>query len=70
MSQPSSLLCICPYLPPPPDRLDPAGTAQSVSATRVSVLLTQLSGHVCLAVVPNSWDYEEVPLPHVSAQML
>lgn len=69
MYQPSSLLCFCPYLPPPPE-LDPAGTAQSVSEARVSVLLTQLSGHVCLAVVPNSWDYEEVPLRHVSAQML
>lgn len=69
MYEPSSLLCSCPYLPPPPE-LDPAGTAQSVSEARVSVLLTQLSSHVCLAVVPNSWDYEEVPLPHVSAQML
>lgn len=26
-----------------------------------------LSSHICLAVVPNSWDYEEVPLPRVSA---
>lgn len=61
--------CASVLVPPPPE-LDPAGTARSVSEARVSVLLTQLSSHVCLAVVPNSWDYEAVPLPHVSAQML
>lgn len=47
----------------PPSWLDPDGTARSVSETRVPVLLTPLSGHICLAVVPNSWDYEEVPFP-------
>lgn len=46
------------------------GQAQSVPETRVPVLFTQSSGGVCLAVVPNSWDYEEVPPLHMSAQML
>lgn len=46
------------------------GQAQSVLETRVPVPFTQLSGGVCLAVVPNSWDYKEVALLHMSAQML
>lgn len=48
--------------------LDPAATAQSVSEAWVLVPQTQLSSHVCLAVLPNSWDGGRSPLPRVSAE--
>lgn len=67
MYQPLAPLCLFLSHPHPPP-LDSAGTARSVSETRVPVLLTQPSSHICLAVVPNRWD-QEAPLPQVSAQM-
>lgn len=48
--------------------LDPAGTAQSVYEARVPAPRTQLSSHICLAVLPNSWDRGRSPLPRVSAE--
>lgn len=43
--------------------LGPAGTAPSVSEARVPAPQTQLSSHICLAVLPNSWDRGRSPLP-------
>ena len=60
-----SPLCFCLYFPPPPPprtpRLDPAGMARSISEAQVPVSLTQFSCHICLAVLPNRWDYGRSP---------